>query len=45
MNEIEVNHAHDVYPVEYGEAIRHMMRRFNVCGDAIMRTNLCIRFQ
>lgn len=45
LNEVEISYVHDVYPVEYGEAVRHMMRRFNVCGDSIMRTSLCVRIQ
>ena len=45
MEQAEINYVHDVYPVEYGEALHHLFRRFNVCGDAILKTSLCIRFQ
>ena len=44
MEEAEINYVHDVYPVDYGEALHHLFRRFNLCGDAILKTSLCIRF-
>lgn len=45
MEEAEINYVHDVYPCEYGEAIQYLFRRFNLCGDAILKTSLCLRCQ
>ena len=45
MKEVEINYVHDVYPIEYNEALQYLFRRFNLCGDAIMKTSLCLRLQ